>query len=126
MKGYIVVKKPYKYSAFGERLRNIREKKYPDINTFAKVINIKKENIYNYELGRIFPPINNFIKICKALDKSPDYFLLTMINLKKEDEELMEIINRIKYVWENEGNRERLKEYIGILEHRLNNKNKCK
>ena len=118
-----MVKKAYKYSVFGERLRNIREKKYPDIATFAKTINIKKGNLYNYELGRIFPPINNFIKICKLLDKSPDYFLLPMIDLKQEDEELIDIINRIKYVWENEGNRERLKEYIGILEKRVNKKN---
>ena len=41
------------------------------------------------EIGRTFPPIDNFIAICKALNKSPTYFLAPYLELSKDENEIL-------------------------------------
>jgi transcriptional regulator with XRE-family HTH domain len=82
-------KKAYKYSDFGQHLRKIRKLKYSDIKEFSKTTNIPLKHLYEYESGRIFPPIEKFLEICKALDRTPTYMMTPLLDMQKDEQELM-------------------------------------
>lgn len=82
-------KKAYKYSDFGQHLRQIRKLKYSDIKELSKTTNIPLKHLYEYESGRSFPPIEKFIEICKALDRTPTYMMTPLLDMKKDEQELM-------------------------------------
>lgn len=82
-------KKAYKYSDFGQHLRKIRKLKYGNIKEFSKTTNIPLKHLYEYESGRSFPPIEKFIEICKALDRTPTYMMTPLLDMKKDEQELM-------------------------------------
>jgi transcriptional regulator with XRE-family HTH domain len=83
--------KKYKYADFGKLLRKWRKIKYGDIKSFSKVTGISEPLLYQYEIGRNFPPIENFITICKYLEKSPSYMLSPFIELNHQEQELLTI-----------------------------------
>lgn len=62
--------------SFGERLKQIREKKGLQQDDVAKHIGLKAGNaISNYEKNTSKPHLDNFIKLCKLLNKDANYFL---------------------------------------------------
>jgi len=83
--------KKYKYAEFGKLARKWRKTKYGDIKTFSKVTGIPEPLLYQYEIGRSFPSIENFITICQHLDKSPSYMLSPFIELNHQEQEILTI-----------------------------------
>lgn len=81
--------KTYKYSAFGKHLRSVRKIKYPELRAFSKITGIPEKQLYDYETGRIFPPIEKFITICKYLDKSAAYMLSPFIDYTQNEKDIM-------------------------------------
>jgi transcriptional regulator with XRE-family HTH domain len=82
-------KKVYKYSDFGQHLRKMRKLKYDNIKEFSITTNIPLKHLYEYERGRTFPPIEKFIEICKALDRTPTYMMTPLLDMQKDEQELM-------------------------------------
>jgi transcriptional regulator with XRE-family HTH domain len=82
-------KKAYKYYDFGQHLRKIRKLKYDNIKEFSKTTNIPSMHLYEYESGRIFPPIEKFIAICKALERQPTYMLSPLLDMKQDEQEIV-------------------------------------
>ena len=81
--------KKYEYSDFGKHLRSQRKLKYGAIKSFSQATGIPPKDIYEYESGRTFPPIEKFITICKALERTPTYMLTPLFDMQKEEQELM-------------------------------------
>ena len=90
-------RKVYPHASFGKRLKEAREKTvYKDMKKYSKITHIKEQTLYNYEQGRVFPPIDKFIRICKALDVTPSYLLLPLLKLDPLDEDLINLWKKIK------------------------------
>ena len=53
-------------------------------------------------MGRVFPPIDKFVRICKALDVTPSYLLLPMLELEPKDRDLVMMWKRIKELRKNQ------------------------
>lgn len=83
--------KRYKYTNFGKFLKRTRKIKYADIQSFSKAAGIPKKQLYEYESGRIFPPIEKFIKICKCLDKTASYMLSPLMEISQPEKEMMHL-----------------------------------
>ena len=81
--------KRYKYADFGIFLKRTRKIKYDDIQSFSRAADIPKKQLYEYESGRIFPPIEKFIKICKCLDKTATYMLSPLLEISQPEKEIM-------------------------------------
>jgi transcriptional regulator with XRE-family HTH domain len=105
-------KKEYPYSDFGKRIKKCREEKNMDMKTYAEITKIKESSLYKYEQGKIFPPIENFMRICKALDVTPSYLLLPLLKLDPPDEDLINIWKKIKEWRENKDTWEIVKHMI--------------
>lgn len=88
-------KKEYEFADFGRILKETRKMKYDDIKSFSRALDISETAIYDYEMGRVFPPINKFIKICNVLKKSPVYFLSPYLKLSKSEQEILHIFEGI-------------------------------
>ena len=88
-------KKGYKYAEFGKILRETRKMNYDDIKSFSRALDIQVSLIYDYEMGRVFPPIDKFIKICNVLNKSPVYLLSPYLKLSESEKEILHIFERI-------------------------------
>ena len=88
--------KDYKYVSLGKRLKDEIVKKYRDIKTFSSICGIPAQTLSTYVVGRSFPPVDNFIKICKALDKTPSYILAPLLDLSLKDKEFLEIFAKMK------------------------------
>ena len=43
-------------------------------------------------MGRVFPPIDKFVRICKALDVTPSYLLLPMLELEPKDRHKLSLL----------------------------------
>jgi len=82
-------KKVYKYKDFGDHLKRARKMKYGDVKSFSKASGITLKLLYEYESGRVFPPIEKFIIICKTLDKSPTYMLSPLLDMNDQEKELI-------------------------------------
>lgn len=71
--------------SFGEKLKQIREKRGLQQKDVAQKLSLKAGNaISNYEINISKPHLDNFIKLCKLFNVDANYFL---------EEELSEIIN---------------------------------
>ena len=81
----------HKYVDFGNLLRKVRKIKYGDIKSFSRATKIPEHLLYQYEIGRSFPPIENFITICKYLDKTPTYMLSPYLELSEDEKEIIYI-----------------------------------
>ena len=119
-----MTKKKYKYVDFGNHLRKINREKFKDINVFSKSVDIPSSTLYDYEIGRIFPPIEKFIRICKTLNKSPEYMLSTLLDMGVKDKKILEIIERVKNVCQIEGHVNKLDGYLSALEQGIERKEK--
>ena len=97
-------KEEFPYKKFGERLRETRLLiyAYKEMNKFAEATEIDEQMLYKYEQGRHFPSLDNFIKICKVLDKSPSYMLNPYLGLTQKDEEILRFCNTIRPMFEDE------------------------
>lgn len=95
-------KNKYKYTAFGEHLRKLVRSKYGSIKTFSKLTGINVSDLYEYEIGRIFPPIEKFLIICRTLEKTPSFMLLPLCELSTEDKELVRLTMLIKEILKDE------------------------
>ena len=80
------------YSEFGKHLRNQRKLKYGDMKAFSQATGISSKDLYGYESGRTFPPIEKFVKICQCLDKSATYMLSPILKLDDTEHEIMLLI----------------------------------
>lgn len=84
---------------FGERLRNARKSRKISQDELAKVIDVSKGTISNYENGVSFPNEEKLIKISERLNVSFDYLLgriddpdVTLeeyINKRSEEEDII-------------------------------------
>ena len=87
-----MTKKEYEYSDFGSHLRQQRKLKYSTVKFFSKATGIPVKDLYGYETGRTFPPIEKFVKICQCLDKSATYMLAPILQLEHTEQEIMHLI----------------------------------
>lgn len=119
-------KQQHPYTPFGDKLRSERERirKYKDIKDFAKASGIGEAMMYKYEEGLTFPPIDNFIKICKTLNKPPEYMLSPLLDMNTKDRKILEIIDRVKIVCRIENNRNKLNGYLVALEQEMKEEKK--
>ena len=53
-------------------------------------------------MGRVFPPIDRFVKICKALGVTPSYLLLPLLELEPMDQDLVILWKKIKELRKNQ------------------------
>jgi len=113
-----MAKKEYKYSDFGQRLRKLRKLKYGDLKEFSKTTNIPLKHLYEYESGRIFPPIEKFIAICKALERTPTYMITPLLDMQKEEQELMRFFydNNVREILQDPEIKKILKFALGIMQ----------
>ena len=88
----IVAKKHYEYSEFGTLLRKQRKLMFGDIKSFSSATNISPKDLYGYESGRTFPPIEKFVKICICLDKSATYMLSPILKLDHTEQQIVHLI----------------------------------
>ena len=116
-------KKVYPHTAFGKRLKEIREKsQHSNMKDFSKATNIKENTLYNYEQGRVFPPIDKFVRICKALDVTPSYLLLHLLELDPTDRDLIMLWKKIKELRKNKEGWNLVKSMILVIELYLSEK----
>ena len=118
------VKRERKYKDFGQLLRKLRKKHFNNIEDFSKAAKIiSKSEQYEYESGRVFPPINKFIRICEILNKSPGDLLSPLLKWKKQDNKIIEeLIERVKYVCKDGRNIDRLDGFLASLEQEIKKK----
>jgi transcriptional regulator with XRE-family HTH domain len=109
-------KKGYPYSEFGKRIKKCREEINMDMETYSTITKINKASLYKYEQGKIFPPIDNFLKICKALDVTPSYLLLPLLELEPTDQDLVILWKRIKELRKNQEGWNLVKSMIMCIE----------
>ena len=111
-------KKEHKYAAFGKLVRSQRKLKYGDIKAFSQATGISIKDLYGYEAGRTFPPIEKFISICKALDRTPSYMLIPLIDMQQEEQELIQFLhdNHIREIYEDPEITNILKFALSILQ----------
>ena len=81
---------------FGKRLKNIRLVKYENLNKLSEITGIARGTLYNYEEGKAFPPIDNFIRICEALDKTPSFLLKPFLKISLIDKDFLELFEKMK------------------------------
>lgn len=70
--------------SFGERLKAAREEKGYTQSKLAELIGYGSTTVSEYEKGNNKPNLDMFIRLCKILDQSPNYFLQDEIILKEE------------------------------------------
>jgi hypothetical protein len=87
-----VAKKHYAYSEFGTLLRKQRKQMFGDIKSFSFATNIPPKDLYGYESGRTFPPIEKFVKICTCLDKSATYMLSPILKLDQSERQIVHLV----------------------------------
>jgi transcriptional regulator with XRE-family HTH domain len=87
-----MVKSTYEYSEFGKHLRSQRKLKFDDMKAFSSANDIPSKDLYEYESGRTFPPIEKFVKICSCLDKSPTYLLSPILKLEHSEQEFLHLL----------------------------------
>jgi len=87
----------YKYAAFGKLVRKWRKLKYGDMKAFSKASGIPEPLLYQYEIGRTFPPIENFITICNCLKKLPTYMLSPFLELRQSEQKLIKLYEETEF-----------------------------
>ena len=73
-----------KHEDFGNRLKELRKKKYKIQEKFAEDMGVSVESVRNWEQGRILPEMGTLFKICDLLDCDLDY-LTGRLKLKTHD-----------------------------------------
>jgi hypothetical protein len=118
-------KKKYKYSDFGRLLRRQRKMKFGDIKSFFNATGIPLKDLYEYESGRVFPPIEKFVTICKRLDKSATYMLSPILELTHIEHEIMNTFEDadVKEILEDEELANMLKSPYSVIKFCIKRKN---
>jgi transcriptional regulator with XRE-family HTH domain len=94
--------KPYTYADFGSHLKqNIRER-YDTLKSFSAASGIPLKQLYDYESGRVFPPIEKFITICRHLDKTATYMLSPLLEIHPHEKELIAVYEEIREILDDE------------------------
>ncbi len=62
-------------SRIGKRLRTVRNRKNLTIKSLAELVQVVPATIQDIESGKTIPRPKTLLKICNALDVSPDVFL---------------------------------------------------
>ncbi|HEY9060045.1 MAG TPA: helix-turn-helix transcriptional regulator [Pseudobacteroides sp.] len=72
------------YKKLGSRIRIVREKKRLTQEQLAEMVELSNNYISNIELNRSIPSLDTLVKICNALEVTPDYILIDSIYTSKE------------------------------------------
>jgi len=72
------------YNKMGQRIKWLREQKRLTQEQLAEVIDMSNNYISNIENNRSIPSLETLVKICNALDTTPDYILLDSVYACKE------------------------------------------
>ena len=64
-----------KADEFGERLKEARNARFMSQLQLALAAKVTQGSLANWELGRTYPTLDNFINLCNVLDMSPDDLL---------------------------------------------------
>lgn len=67
------------YKKLGLRIKNAREAKNLSQEQLAEIIGMSNNYISNIERNRSIPSLETLVKICNALDVTPDYALLDSV-----------------------------------------------
>jgi len=97
--------------AFGTRLKEARENSQFSIKELAKILKKDPGTLRNYESGNYLPSIKTLIEIIELLKVNPDYLFAPLIEMDIDDE-LNKIIEKVKRIYESEGDRETIKTLI--------------
>lgn len=73
--------------AFGERVRQARKDNSITSEALASLCDVNPVFIRQIEAGTRLPSLPVFVKICRALQTEPNYFLLEEIGKEASDEE---------------------------------------
>lgn len=73
-----------KYDVFGERLKELRKRKFKTQESFAEAAEVSVETVRNWEQGRVLPEMGTLFKIADILDCDLDY-LTGRIDCKTHD-----------------------------------------
>lgn len=68
----VVIKKS---SVFGVSVRNAREALGKSQEEISKAIGVERTAVTNWESGRATPPLPKFLKLCRALEVTPNDLL---------------------------------------------------
>ena len=71
-------------SAFGKRLRDVRQKKGYTQHALAEIADFGNVYLGEIERGLKIPSLNSFVKLIEALDISADYILRDELSSGKE------------------------------------------
>ena len=82
----------------GRRLKEVRQKdpKYTSMTEFARATGIKDATLYKYERGQALPPLDNFIQICKVLNRPPGYLLFPIFNPPEDDDLIDDLVLKLR------------------------------
>jgi transcriptional regulator with XRE-family HTH domain len=72
------------YKKLGSKIRIVREKKKLTQEQLAEMVELSNNYISNIELNRSIPSLETLVKICNALEITPDYILIDSIYTSKE------------------------------------------
>lgn len=97
---------------FGERVNMVRNEKNMTFTTLASLCGTSEGVIRNYTKARRVPDIEMFVRLCKALDVTPDYLLQDNFVAEMEGDTFIETIKRL-----TPKQREFAKEFTALLLH---------
>lgn len=83
------------YKELGERIAKRRKVLNMTQDDVAEATGLSNNHISNIENNHSIPSIDTLIKICEALDMTPDYFLLGIVR-QTNDSMLSQINQKIK------------------------------
>lgn len=72
------------YKELGNRIRKAREQKNLTQEQLAEIIGMSNNYISNIERNHSIPSLETLLKICNALQVTPDYVLMDSIYTSKE------------------------------------------
>lgn len=86
-----------KVNTFGERLKKVRLERKLTIEKLAELVDTGESTIRSYEKSRRYPQIYKLIRLCNALNVTPDYLLQDEIyyNLVTDKNDLLEDIDSL-------------------------------
>jgi transcriptional regulator with XRE-family HTH domain len=91
-------------NAFGKRIREVRKKAGVTTAALAEICDVSTVFIQKIESGKNLPALQNFVKICSALNVSADYLLRGNLPQNKNDD-IYDTIKRLEGLRVNEQKR---------------------
>ena len=77
--------------SFGRHVKMARKRKGMTADELANTLNINQKSVWQIEGGKRTTTLSSFVKLCNALEASPEYFLSKDLNadIKNADSEYM-------------------------------------